>query len=131
MKLLVDANLSPRMAAQLRDSGYEASHVVDHGLLRAADDAILAYARALGHVIVSADTDFATLLALSGGESPSLVLLRSADHLTPGEQAALLTANLPAVTADLDSGAVVSLSRMHLRVRALPVGRKTVSDGGS
>ncbi|MGH3912280.1 MAG: DUF5615 family PIN-like protein [Pseudonocardiaceae bacterium] len=41
MKLLVDADLSPRVAAQLCDGGYHASHVQDHGLLNASDEAIL------------------------------------------------------------------------------------------
>ncbi|MGH3942017.1 MAG: DUF5615 family PIN-like protein [Pseudonocardiaceae bacterium] len=41
MKLLVDANLSPRVAAQLCEGGYRASHAQDHGPLNASDEAIL------------------------------------------------------------------------------------------
>jgi hypothetical protein len=52
---------------------------------------------------------------------PSLILLRSADHLSPIEQAALLLANLPTVAPDLAIGSVVSLSTSHLRVRRLPM----------
>jgi hypothetical protein len=47
------------------------------------------------------------------------VLLRSADHLTPDQQADLLLANLEAVAEDLAAGAVVSLAQGHLRVRRL------------
>ena len=61
--LLVDANLSPRVAAQLSSAGFEAVHVADVGLLTAAYDVILTYADAKGLVIVSADTDFGELLA--------------------------------------------------------------------
>jgi predicted nuclease of predicted toxin-antitoxin system len=43
-----------RVAASLRGAGYEASHVVDHGLLRATDEVILAYATRNDQVIVSA-----------------------------------------------------------------------------
>lgn len=122
MRLLVDANLSPRVAAQLNSMGFEAVHVADVGLLTAADDVILTYADANGLVIVSADTDFGELLAASrGAVSPSVVLLRSADHLTPEQQAALLAANLPAVADELDAGALVSIARGRLRVRSLPV----------
>jgi predicted nuclease of predicted toxin-antitoxin system len=121
MRLLVDANLSPNVAARLRDAGHEATHVADHGLLDASDDVILSHALANHQVIVSADTDFTALLALSGRASPSLVLLRSADHLTPTDQGDLLVANLPAVVKDLEAGAVVSLSPAHLRVRPLPM----------
>jgi predicted nuclease of predicted toxin-antitoxin system len=123
VRLLVDANLSPRVAATLRDAGHEAVHVADIGMLAASDDAILAHAATSGQVIVSADTDFGELLAVAGAVRPSVVLLRSADHLTPDQQAGLLVTNLPAVTADLDAGAVVSIARGRLRVRPLPVHR--------
>jgi predicted nuclease of predicted toxin-antitoxin system len=123
VRLLIDANLSPRVAATLRNAGHEAVHVADIGMLGASDDAILAHAAAAGQVIVSADTDFGELLAVAGAVRPSVVLLRSADHLTPDQQAVLLVTNLPAVTADLDAGAVVSIARGRLRVRPLPVHR--------
>jgi predicted nuclease of predicted toxin-antitoxin system len=121
VQLLIDANLSPRVAARLRDHGHDAVHVADIGLLSASDKAILAHAVASGQVIVSADTDFGELLAVSGATRPSVVLLRSADRLTPGQQAAVLAENLPAVAAELDMGAAVSIARGRLRVRLLPV----------
>jgi len=46
------------------------------------------------------------MLALAGMSSPSLILLRSADHNTPDEQAQLLLANLPVVIEDLDADAL-------------------------
>jgi predicted nuclease of predicted toxin-antitoxin system len=121
VRLLIDANLSPRLAARLRAAGHDAVHVADIGMLAASDQAILAHAASSGLVIISADTDFGELLAVSGATRPSVVLLRSADHLTPGQQATLLIANLPAVAAELDSGAAVSIARGRLRVRPLPV----------
>ncbi len=108
MRFLVDANLSPRVAAHLCDGGYEK---------------ILHHALDTGHAIISADSDFATMLALTGMVAPSLILLRSADHLNPTEQAHLPLANLPAVLQDLDSGCVVSISQNHLRVKSLPIQR--------
>jgi predicted nuclease of predicted toxin-antitoxin system len=121
VRLLIDANLSPRLAVRLRAAGHDAVHVADIGMLSASDQAILAHAAGSGLVIISADTDFGELLAVSGATRPSVVLLRSADHLTPGQQATLLIANLPAVAAELDSGAAVSIARGRLRVRPLPV----------
>jgi predicted nuclease of predicted toxin-antitoxin system len=111
----------PRVAAKLCEAGHDAVHVADVGLLSASDEAILAHAVASHQVIVSADTDFGELLAVSGAARPSVVLLRSADRLTPYQQAALLAGNLPAVAAELDRGAVVSIARGRLRVRQLPV----------
>jgi len=96
--------------------------VAEVGLLTAADEVILEYAAENELVIVSADSDFGELLAGSRGAiRPSVVLLRSADHLTPEQQAALLAANLPAVADGLKAGALVSMARGRLRIRALPV----------
>jgi predicted nuclease of predicted toxin-antitoxin system len=123
LRFLVDANLSPRVAARLRSAGHDVAHVGDEGLLTADDQTILAHASTVGLTIVSADADFAALLAVAGRSEPSLVLLRSADRLMPDQQADLILANLDTVTADLESGAVVTIGRGHLRVRALPVPR--------
>ncbi|MGH3923502.1 MAG: DUF5615 family PIN-like protein [Pseudonocardiaceae bacterium] len=121
MRLLIDANLSPRVAARLRAAGHDAVHVADCGLLSASDDRILAAAAEDNRTIISADADFGTLLALGGHEQPSVVLLRSADQLTPAGQADLLVANLPAVTDDLLGGAIVTFARGRARVRLLPI----------
>jgi predicted nuclease of predicted toxin-antitoxin system len=121
MRFLVDANRSPRVAALLREAGHEAAHVVDHGMLAATDDVILTHALSEGAVIISADTDFTTMLAVRGAKSPSLILLRSSDRLTAADQADLIIANLPSVADYLEAGAVVSLSSTHLRVRPLPM----------
>lgn len=40
MRLLLDANLSPRVAEALRTTGYDAVHVIDLDLVRATDDEI-------------------------------------------------------------------------------------------
>ena len=82
-------------------------------------------------MILSADSDFATLLAVTGRSEPSLILLRSADRLTPDQQADVVVANLEVVAADLQSGAVLTIGRGHLRVRPLPMGRRIGSAQGS
>ena len=41
MKLLVDANLSPRTVDRLRAAGFDAIHVADLGLVTATDGEIL------------------------------------------------------------------------------------------
>jgi predicted nuclease of predicted toxin-antitoxin system len=122
VRLLIDANLSPRVAAVLSKAGLESVHVRDVGLLTAPDRSILDYAAANALVIVSADSDFGELLAASRGATrPSVVLLRSADRLTPDEQAGLLAANLLAVAGDLEAGAVVTIARGRMRIRSLPI----------
>jgi len=123
LRFLVDANLSPRVAARLRLEGHDVAHVGDVGLLTADDETILAHASRDERTIVSADADFATLLAVANRGEPSLILLRSADLLTPSQQAELILANLETVAADLRTGAVVTIGRGHLRVRTLPMRR--------
>lgn len=121
MNLLVDANLSPTVAAQLRDAGYDAMHVTDVGLATAIDPDIVDYAEAHALVIVTVDTDFPMLIALRRATSPSVVLLRGVNELAPDDHAALVIANVPAVADDLDRGAIASLGPDHLRVRSLPL----------
>jgi predicted nuclease of predicted toxin-antitoxin system len=103
VRILVDANQSPRIAEALRNAGYDATHVRDRDLLSASDEQILAQAQVDGSVILSADTDFTAILALRDLPSPSLLLLRSADHLSPDQQAQLLLANLASVTEEQPS----------------------------
>ncbi|HEX6455112.1 MAG TPA: DUF5615 family PIN-like protein [Solirubrobacterales bacterium] len=121
MKLLLDANLSPEVGRHLKEAGHEAIHVRDIGLLSAPDHEILQAAAKEERILLTADADFGALLALSSLASPSVLLLRSADHLRPVEQAELLAANLPRIAEDLKKGAIVSLTRDRLRVRELPI----------
>jgi predicted nuclease of predicted toxin-antitoxin system len=71
-------------------------------------------------VLVSADTDFGTLLARSGDTAPSVVLLRRTQGRRAAQIADLLTANLPQLETDLAAGAVVVIRDDNLRIRLLP-----------
>jgi len=121
MRLLLDANLSPRLLGPVRAAGFDVAHVAELGLLTASDRTILDLAEAEGFIVVTADTYFPTMLALSGAPMPSVVLLRGVAELTPELHGQLLVANLPAVVEDLERGAIVSLSPDRIRVRDLPV----------
>ncbi len=120
MRVLVDASLSPRVAATLQKAGYDACHVVDVGLGTATDAEIVVWATRNDHIIVSSDSDFSAIPARPRRTAPSFVLLRHLNDLTPDQQADLLLANLPQVEADLTAGAVVTLLRDRMRVRSLP-----------
>lgn len=126
MKLLLDANLSPEVGRRLKEAGHDAIHVADIGLLTATDPVILQAAAKEERVLLTADSDFGALLALGSLASPSVLLLRSADHLRPAEQAELIAINLPSISAELARGAIASLTRDRLRVRELPI---PTSDG--
>lgn len=102
-------------------AGHDAIHVGDVGLLSAPDPQILQAADEQSRVLLTADSDFGALLALGSLATPSVVLLRSADHLSPAQQAELLIANLPAIAVDLEEGAIASLTRDRIRIRNLPL----------
>jgi predicted nuclease of predicted toxin-antitoxin system len=123
VRLLLDANLSHRTAVLLRALGFDVSHVRDHGLQHADDDAIFDFAAADGCVLVSEDTDFGEILATRGVKAPSLVLLRSAEPISPDECVELLADNLPLVATALAAGSLVVIARGRMRIRALPFGR--------
>ena len=82
---------------------------------------ILDFARQRQAVVVTLDADFHYLLAISKATSPSVVRIRI-EGLKGDRLAAILGRVIAAAASELAAGAVVSVTRSRIRVRALPIG---------
>jgi predicted nuclease of predicted toxin-antitoxin system len=124
VRFLVDNALSPEIARGLAKAGHEAVHVRDLGLHAAEDEALFDLAAEQDRVIVSADTDFGTLLALRSSTKPSVILFRHSAARRPEVQVRLLLAQLDQLEEALAAGSLVAIEATRIRIRALPLHRE-------
>ena len=82
MKLLFDANLSPKLVALLADLFPDLTHVFATGLAQFTPDVVIwEYARDNGFTIVTADADFIQL-AEQRGPPPKVIRIEKCDFRT-------------------------------------------------
>ncbi|ADW22781.1 MULTISPECIES: DUF5615 family PIN-like protein [Thermus] len=120
MKILVDMNLSPRWPKVLREAGHEAIWWKEVGAINAPDQALFAWAKEHGYIVLTADLDFPHLLALTGENGPSVLLLRLA-YPEPPEATPWVLAALTTHKETLEKGAIAVIGPEKTRLRLLPL----------
>ena len=122
MRFLIDNALSPALAALLQQAGHDAIHLRSIGLQHADDDVIFDRAAVERRILVSADADFGTLLAVRSSQQPSVIQFRGEGSRKPDALARTLLANLPQLIDSLENGSIVTFEPARIRVRLLPIG---------
>lgn len=129
IRLLLDQGLPRSAARHLAELGIDAVHVADIGRSRAPDAEILDLARALGRTVVTLDSDFHRLLALTGERGPSVIRIRQ-EGLPGPAVAALIQQTTVRVGDLLKAGALVTVTEDRLRTRYLPLGSASADGVG-
>ena len=120
MRFLVDQPVSPLLAQWLCSTGHDAFHVRERGLSPATDEELFSLAVAERRTIITADLDFARIIALSGRDGSGLILFR-AGSVTDDRMLALLREALERVPPKELERSVVVVDGHALRVAPPPL----------
>jgi predicted nuclease of predicted toxin-antitoxin system len=121
MRFLIDNALSPTLATLLERAGHNALHVRAIEFHRSDDAMVFDRAAVEDRIIISADTDFGTLLATRSAQKPSVIQFRGQGSRKPEALALAILSNLPQLIDALQNGSIVTFEPSRVRVRALPI----------
>lgn len=120
ISILLDQGLPRSAACVLRDEGWDVLHTGDIGLSRSTDKQILDYARRDKRVIITLDSDFHTILALTNASAPSVIRIRLEGLRGPG-LAHLIKRIWPEIEPQVKKGAMVTVTELGIRIRNIPL----------
>ena len=120
ISILLDQGLPRSAASLLRDEGWDVLHTGDIGLSRSTDSQILEFARNEQRVIITLDSDFHTILALTNASTPSVIRIRL-EGLKGPDLAFLIKRIWPRVEPQVKKGAMVTITESGIRIRNIPV----------
>lgn len=120
IKVLLDQGLPRSAAGLLRALGWDVQHVSERGMSQATDIAIIDLAHKEQRVVVTLDSDFHALLAVSGAAIPSVIRIRTEG--LKAEQIASLVQQVFAVAGnELALGAMATVLDGKIRIKHLPI----------
>lgn len=121
LPLILDQGVPQDAATQLRELGFQCTHVSEIGMSKAEDDEILAFALGQSAIVVTLDADFHTILAVSGASGPSVIRLRMQGLGAP-EVTKLIQSVLGGFETDLNHGSLVTVKAHKVTCHRLPIG---------
>lgn len=114
MRILIDENVSRGVAEALRDAGHDVETVANT-LPSASDENVLAYAIAIGGVLVTFDADFGRMIFAEHHPAPKAVIYLRSPPPTPAETVRrilrVLASDAPSIDGNFVS--VDATSRYH------------------
>ena len=116
MKFLVDNAISPLVAQILNEEGHDAKHLRDYAMQAAKDNEVFQLAAKEQRILISADADFGSILALQNWTGPSFILFRGISR-RPEKQAELILLNLARLQSSLENGCVAVFENGRIRLR--------------
>ena len=120
ISILLDQGLPRSAASVLRDEGWDVLHTGDIGLSRSTDKQILEYAQREERVIITLDSDFHTILALTNASAPSVIRIRL-ESLRGHGLAHLIKKIWPKIEPQVKKGAMVTVTESGIRIRNIPL----------
>ena len=118
--ILLDQGLPRSAGPALCDEGWDVLHTGDIGLSRSTDRQILEFAQNEQRVIITLDSDFHTILALTNASTPSVIRIRL-EGLRGPDLALLIKKIWPRVEPQVKKGAMVTVTESGIRIRNIPV----------
>jgi len=120
MRVLVDMNLSPRLATLLVQKGIESKHWYYVGAPNAKDSEIMAYAHLEGYSVLTCDLDFSAMLSATQGRKPSIIQIRN-QGIPMDDLATLIFSAILQNADELERDAILTLDSKQSRIRLLPL----------
>lgn len=120
MKFLLDQGLPRSLKLLLLENDYEAEYVANIDMSKSSDIEMIKFAKENGYVCITIDSDFHTIMALSGNQYPSVIRFRI-EGLKAKGFLELLIKIIPEVYEQLQNGCLVSVQDEGIRYRNLPI----------